>query len=215
MTPMTKCTLILSLFPMLFSCSPSREEKAAEIAKSEMIKILYNAGSYEPIETQIDSTFTSIYTDLDIVRAAHELIELNAGENKEWLQQQYNFAKSSAALWSQLQDAYSKEQYRQAREEMSNYASKLKEIEEEINTKTKTIRERADAIVENQFYGWNIYHRFRYANGYGIKKISDILFVVDEDMKIVKGCFSLDKDDDYNLVKLKKTIDKALLKNLK
>ncbi len=212
MTTMTKCTLILSLFPMLFSCSPSRKEKAAEIAKSEMIKILYNAGSYEPIETQIDSAFTSIYTDLDIVRAAHELIELNAGENKEWLQQQYNFAKSSAALWSQLQDAYSKEQYRQAREEMSNYASKLKEIEEEINTKTKTIRERADAIVENQFYGWNIYHRFRCANGYGIKKISDILFVVDEDMKIVKGCFSLDKDDDYNLVKLKKTIDKAIEK---
>jgi hypothetical protein len=53
---------------MLFSCSPSREEKAAEIAKSEMIKILYNAGSYEPIETQIDSAFTSIYTDLAIVR---------------------------------------------------------------------------------------------------------------------------------------------------
>ena len=142
MTPMTKCTLILSLFPMLFSCSPSREEKAAEIAKSEMIKILYNAGSYEPIETQIDSAFTSIYTDLAIVR----------------------------------------------------------------------VRERADAIVENQFYGWNIYHRFRCANGYGIKKISDILFVVDEDMKIVKGCFSLDKDDDYNLVKLKKTIDKAIEK---
>jgi hypothetical protein len=38
------------------------------------------------------------------------------------------------------------------------------------------------------------------------------LFVVDEDMKIVKGCFSLDKDDDYNLVKLKKTIDKAIEK---
>lgn len=47
-----------------------------------MMKRLYDADSYEPIETHIDSAYTSIYTDLAVIRAAHDLIELNAEEKK-------------------------------------------------------------------------------------------------------------------------------------
>lgn len=79
---MKQIYFVLIIFPLLFSCTQTKEEKAAEIAKSEMIKIIYNVDSYKPIETQIDSAFTSIYTNLDVVRAAHDLIELNADEKK-------------------------------------------------------------------------------------------------------------------------------------
>ena len=89
---MKQIFLILSIVPFLFGCVQTREQRGAEIAKSEMMKRLYDADSYEPIETQIDSAYTSIYTDLAVIRAVHDLIELNADEQKERLQRQYNSA---------------------------------------------------------------------------------------------------------------------------
>ena len=80
---MKQIFLILSIVPFLFGCVQTREQRGAEIAKSEMMKRLYDADSYEPIETQIDSAYTSIYTDLAVIRAAHDLIELNADEKKD------------------------------------------------------------------------------------------------------------------------------------
>lgn len=135
---------------------------------------------------------------------------MNADEKKESLQRQYNSAKSSAAIWhdSRGWSSYAQEEYRQAKEKMDDSAKQLKELEEEVNTKMDEIRNRADAVVEHQFCGWNIYHRFRCANGLGIQQISDILIVVDENMEQVKGRFML--DDDYSLYKLKKAIDKAI-----
>ena len=73
---MKQIFLILSIIPFLFGCVQTREQRGAKIAKSEMMKRLYDADSYEPIETQIDSAYTSIYTDLDVIRATHDLIEL-------------------------------------------------------------------------------------------------------------------------------------------
>ena len=163
---MKQIFLILSIVPFLFGCVQTREQRGAEIAKSEMMKRLYDADSYEPIETHIDSAYTSIYTDLAVIRAAHDLIELNAEEKKERLQRQYNSAKSSAAIWSDSR-------------------------------------------------GWSIYHRFRCANRLGMQQISDVLIIVDENMKYVNGCFILDDGDDYSLEKFKKVIDKAIGKNRK
>ncbi len=130
---MKQIFLILSIVPFLFGCVQTREQRGAEIAKSEMMKRLYDADSYEPIETHIDSAYTSIYTDLAVIRAAHDLIELNAEEEKkERLQRQYNSAKSSAAMWSDAigWSSYAREEYRQAKEEMEDYANQLKKRSE-------------------------------------------------------------------------------------
>ena len=214
---MKQIFLILSIVPFLFGCVQTREQRGAEIAKSEMMKRLYDADSYEPIETHIDSAYTSIYTDLAVIRAVHDLIELNADEQKERLQRQYNSAKSSAAIWSDSRgwSSYAREKYRQAKEEMDDYANQLKELDEEVKVKMNVIRDHANAVSEHQFCGWNIYHRFRCANRLGMHQISDVLIIVDENMEYVNGCFILDDDDDYSLEKFKKVIDKAIGKNRK
>jgi len=48
-----------------------------------------------------------------------------------------------------------------------------------------------------------------------MQQISDVLIIVDENMKYVNGCFILDDGDDYSLEKFKKVIDKAIGKNRK
>ena len=168
---MRQTVLILCILPFLFGCMQTREQRGAEIAKSEMLKRLYYADSYEPIETRIDSAYTSVYTDLSVIRAAHDLIDLNAEEKKELLQRQYNYAKTSAARWSDNRrwSSFAREKYRQAKEEMDDCANQLKELDEEIKVKMNYIREHANAIIEHQFCGWNIYHRFRCANGLGMQ----------------------------------------------
>ena len=45
---MKQIFLILSIVPFLFGCVQTREQRGAEIAKSEMMKRLYDADSYEP-----------------------------------------------------------------------------------------------------------------------------------------------------------------------
>ena len=59
---MKKILFLMAITIMLVGCQ-SREEKAAELIKQEMFKTLYDFESYEPIETKIDSAFTSIYSD--------------------------------------------------------------------------------------------------------------------------------------------------------
>ena len=61
---MKQIFLILSIVPFLFGCVQTREQRGAEIAKSEMMKRLYDADSYEPIETQIAVS----YTHLDVYK---------------------------------------------------------------------------------------------------------------------------------------------------
>ena len=56
---------------MLLSGCKSKEEKANELIKDDMFKVLYDFASYEPIETNIDSAFTSVYTDSIITRHAY------------------------------------------------------------------------------------------------------------------------------------------------
>lgn len=166
---MKKITLLLVSFPLLFGCLPSREEKAVAIAKSEQSKILSHVDSYEPVETRIDSAYTSVYTDLDVVRAVNDLIELYAEEEK--LRRQYNSAKSSAALWSDSWSAYSKEQYRQAKEEMDDYAEKLEELAKEVDMRSRSVRDRAKKHRRRPILRLEyippipVYERFGYAAG--------------------------------------------------
>ena len=211
---MKKIALALFALLLMLGCIQTkvdpRVKKGAEIAKLEMAKMLYNIGSYDPVETRVDSAHTSVYTDAAVVKAAYALIKLNADEKRKELQREYNHAKSSAAMWKGLGSAYPEEQYRQAKEEMASYAAQIKELDDEVGAHVNIIRERAEAIVEGQFCGWNIYHRLRCKNGLGIQQIVDVCIIVDEKMETVKGRFSLDDYDEYSFTKLKKIIGKSI-----
>lgn len=219
---MRKIALIVSLLALLSGCTPSKEEKAERIVKTEMDKILFDFDQYEPIQTRIDSAFTSIYTDMDVVKAAQDYIRMNkeAEYNKEMIQRKYDLASSSASLSRNMNSEYSREKYRQAKKEMDTYARQLKEIDEDIESQLETVREKAEAVVENQFCGWNIFHRYRHTSSrislthdYGTPQIRDVLIIVDENMEHVKGRFILDNDDNYSFGKLKKIIDKSIGNN--
>lgn len=132
--------LLLSLLPLLCSCSKSREEKATIFAENEVKKILNVASTYESVETKIDSAFASIYTDYNSCVAASEICKLN--DKIESVRDDHNSAKSSAVIWSNAYDAFSKEEHSQAKDKMNELGNRLKKLNDEIAEKKNFIAKR-------------------------------------------------------------------------
>lgn len=161
--------LLLSLLPLLCSCSKNREEKATIFLENEVKKILNVASTYESVETKVESAFASIYTDYDSCVAASVISKLN---NKiESVKDDYNSAKSSAAIWSNTYDAFSKEEHRQAKDKMNELSNRLKKLNNEIAKKKNIIAQRYKDINTKEFVGWRILHRFRCVNSAGYKSL--------------------------------------------
>lgn len=199
---------ILFVLPLLFafSCTLSVEKRCEILAKSEIKKLIGNA-DYEILETEVDSAYTSIYTNPDVVKAALDLVTLNIDSKRTLLKHEYNSAKTSVALWSDSDTAYGRENWRQAKEELNDCIAKMEELNAKEDAAIEKIRECAKNVVEGEYYGYNIYQRLRRNN-----QFLDILIISDENIENVRGRFVIDDRIDYSLTNLKKVIDKALNK---
>lgn len=202
---MKHIVLFLTTMSLLFSCSQNKEEKAALFAETEVKKILNDASTYESVDTKVDSAFASIYTDYDACVAASEFLELN--DKQEIIKEEYYLEKSSIAIWDGVWDAYSKERHRQAKEKLEELGNRLKKVHDDILEKKNLIINRNKEIKDKEFVGWAIYHRFRCANGLGVKSLNDILIITDKDFKELKIRLLMDENDPYSLPNIKKVID--------
>jgi len=204
---MKRLVLILIVVPLLVACG-GREKRAEKIAEETVVKTLYYPDTYEPVETVVDSAFVSIYTNQEALAAAYEIIDLK--QEREHLQMDYSSALSSVSLWKDSWGSYSREQYRQAKEELADAERKLKDCEADLKKQKTIIRTCYETINEGEFFGWGIAHRFRAENGNGNKLIGDVLILTDKDMENVVNVFTSDEFDDHNINKLQDVIDEVL-----
>lgn len=221
---MKKYSIYLIAAAVMVGCGPSLTEKAEKLAKSEVCSLLYNPDSYEPIQTMIDSVYVSIYTDRIALQTIDDYTKIisdieDVQQEYDSAKREYNSAKSSAAIWSDSYSAFAREEFRQAQDkikeaqkEMDDYSSQLKELEERLQAKKDVVKQRASDIKKGEFLGWGIIHRFRCANGFGIKSISDMLIISDKNIDYVIYHFSLDEDEKYSFQNIKKIIDEILEK---
>lgn len=208
---MKKIIIILFVLPLL-GCS-LRNMKAELLARSCVKSILYYPESYKAIATQIDSAYTSIYTDDTILKAAKMLVELDKDNSREKLQREYNNAKSSAALWSSScsYSAYARENYNQEKEKMAEISRKIEELDNKCDIQKNIIRRRAKEVESGEFCGWAILHRYRAKNGYDRFLMSEIIIFTDKNMGNILNVFDLDEDEETGFPNLRKIIDDALL----
>ena len=206
---MKKSLLALLAIPILVACGQNIEEKAGAFAENEVKKVLNDASSYESVETRVDSAFSTIYIDYDACVAATELSEL---KNKiESLKSEYANEKASAAIWSgPYQSTLGREQQRQAKDKMDKISEQIEKAQKQLTEKKQIIIERNNAIKSKEFIGWAITHRFRCANGMGIKGLHDILLVSDPKFETLIIRMILDKDDPQGFETIKEKIDEVL-----
>ncbi len=87
--------LPIILIAVIFTACQSKEEKLNKLIKDDLFKTLYDFESYEPIETIIDSAFTSIYRDSTILYSAANKAYDKIGAN--WFIKRLIFMVSSPA----------------------------------------------------------------------------------------------------------------------
>jgi hypothetical protein len=197
---------LLSIFIILLivvSCQ-SKEEKAAKLIKEDMYRTLYDFSSYEPIETKVDSAFTTIYHDSIILGYAYlskeylEKVNESLDKTKE--------AQSSMEIWSNSYSSFGEYKYKNARNEFNTSLEKAKEYMSEIKVLQNSIKKRTTEF-KTTFYGWQAKHKFRCKTKGGNFDLANYIYVFDPKFK--KIIYSENVDDE-KLVKMKNLIDESL-----
>lgn len=201
-----KKLLFLAISLLLVACEPSLQEKADKLARTETIKILNYPETYEAVETLVDSMFVNIRFDRKALAAAERIMELE--DKKSSLEHSYRSALSDVATWSNPYGSYSRERLRQAKEKVNKTETELQEITTEIEAQENVIKERFVSIPTGEFCGWIIDHRFRCGDNKGIKNLTDILLISDENFEDVLLRFPIDPLDKDKLENLIKIIDR-------
>lgn len=120
---MRKILFILLPTFLLVGCK-SREEKVAELIKQEMFKTLYDFESYEPVETKIDSAFTSIYTD-SVIKSYAYIARSFLDDVQEGLDKVKD-AQRTAEIWRDSYSSYGRGKYEEAYNEMREHLDEVK-----------------------------------------------------------------------------------------
>ncbi len=204
---MKQVIILIFIVPLLLSCGKSKESKAAAFAEKEVKKTLNYPESYESVELQVDSAFTSLYIDSEALQAAEKIVDL--GNKINHAKSDYDSEKSTAALWSgPYMGAYGKEHVRQAKEKMAQAEEDIERYNKEIEENIEIIKRRNEEVVPGVFYGWGIAHRFRCANKQGEKSLYDILLICDKDFENL--ILTMDKYDTERFKRYADVMNEAL-----
>jgi hypothetical protein len=183
-------SLIITLVALigLCSCGQSKEEKAQEMAANYLKGVLYHFDSYEPLQTKVDSSFVALSTDREAIELTLDMLKLfqSAQEYADKIES----AESSMEIWSPsgYSSAYSKGEYRRAKEERDNNQRLLDKTKDRIQNQFSKIKSRqsyleAEALLKiGDFNGWKVYHKFKSLNGAGtLDLFGEYVFFCDGD----------------------------------
>lgn len=187
---------------MVSSCK-SKEEKANELIKAELFKTLYDFSSYEPIETIIDSAFTSIYTDSTIL--THAYIIKGCIDRLDNYISEINSTRSSMDIWGDSYSSYSTRRYNDAKEKFETTLEKANTDVKKMNESMLLIKGKIEKF-EPSYIGFQAKHKFRCKSKGGNFTIGNYLYIIDD--KFDKIISVIDLDDDEN-EEMKKIIDEA------
>lgn len=188
---------ILGVAALVFvGCSMSPEKKAASIAEKAVKASLYHPDSYDPIGTIVDSAFAPM-DDPDFFEKTLKLYEL--GIEMEECDYEMKNAKSSMSIWSNLHDAFSRNEYNEAKEKYDNYAEKM----ENLQKKCEKLSEELNCIAEQgrNFIGWKVTHSYRAQNNAGQTLIGENVLILDPEMTQILADYNTD-DRDYQNVQM-------------
>lgn len=186
------------------SLAPAKRQEIAESLMREYVCAnLYYPESYDPVSTKVDSVFYGYMTDEDCLNAAIKLIELRAlyasakssYESNDWTIR-FHGNPGGAFL----------EHERKARAEAKK---EMGELQPKIEKQQNIIRNR-DKSRDGEFFGWQVFHRYRAKTRGGSVSFGDILYVINPEMTQYYYRFSLDDNDENNLKTIRETIENEL-----
>ena len=196
---MNRKILAFGIIALLFVACKSKEEKANELIKAELHKTLYDFASYDPIETIVDSAFTSIYKDSTIlsyaytIQACLNLYDEHMKETKD--------AISTAETWSDSYSSYGRSKFNDAREKAQTNLEKAKFYIQKAQETRPLIKEEIDSFTPS-FIGFQAKHKFRCKTKGGHSSIANYLYIIDDKFKTVLSVTDTNDEDELKIRKL-------------
>ncbi|MBP3471082.1 MAG: hypothetical protein J6K41_02455 [Paraprevotella sp.] len=186
--------IIVSLFA---SCGKSREDKASELIKDDIKKVLYHPETYDPAETQVDSAFTP-FDDPVFYKKTLRLYKL--GMSIDECDRNMKHAKSSMSIWSgPYQSAFDRNKYQEAKDEYDENAQNKKSAEIKAKKLANELKTMLDK--ERQFIGFKARHRYRANNNAGQTVFGEIKYLFDRDINKIVASYDMD-DEEYKAVQI-------------
>lgn len=200
--------LIITLIALigLCSCGKSQEEKAQSMAANYLKGVLYHYDSYEPLQTKVDSSFVALSTDKEAIELTLDMLKLF--QSAQGYADKVENAESSMEIWcpSGYSSAFSKGEYRCAKEERDSNQELLDKTKDRIHKQFFKIKSRqsyleAEAPLKmGDFDGWKVYHKFKSLNGTGtLDLFGEYVFFCDKDFN-VESAYSKEDFDAINKI---------------
>lgn len=197
----TKFLPICILIILIFTACKSKEEKANELIKADLYKTLYDFSSYEPIETIVDSAFTSVYRDSAILKDAYT-VQMCLDNVNDYLDKVKD-ARSSMDIWSDSYSSYGRSQYNDAKEEFATNLDKAEVLMNKVHELMPKLKEAINNF-EPSFCGFQAKHKFRCKTKGGNFTIGNYVYIMDDKIETILSSYDLDDEDD---MKIRKFID--------
>lgn len=167
---------------LLVSCT-SNEEKADKLIKQYMFENLYDYQSYEPTKTQVDTLYSDVFLDKDVIAIAYRAYDcLNkVAEHMEKAED----IKEEVERMEQLlgRNSFAKTRIDMLKNKYEENISKANKMKKEAfynllyildaNYKAKQIKE--------EMLGWKVTHKFRCNTRGGYLSLGEYVFLVDRD----------------------------------
>ena len=203
---------------VLLAASSSKEGRANKLIKEQFFKTLYDFESYQPIETVVDSAFTSIYEDNSILNKidtllAYQSLQIEYLENALKYGQIAKSAKEGAEILYEYRTGIGSEsywEYQNRYTESYDLSIKYQELSNAIKEKYNELEISVRLDIQNfkrEFLGWQAAHKFRCKTRGGQSSIANYIFVFDKEMKTIIRYNDIE-DEEY--VAVRKNIDRII-----
>lgn len=171
---------------MSLSSCKSKEEKAADLIKSELSKTLYDFASYEPIETTVTEAYHTAYNDSACFRMS---LAIAYGLNKvsEYTDEAKE-AMEHAEIWGApdyYSSSYSDSQYYKYKREAEEKQAKAYTALIIVKKMGLELQDSINKLNQDNIIGWDVRHRFRCKTRGGNSTIGDYRYIISSDFKTV------------------------------
>lgn len=186
--------IFIPMVMLIVACNQTPEDKANALIQESVKKSLYHPESYEPVETVVDSAFAPMDDPAfyeKSLKACHLAVELQK------YTEEVKRAKSLMAIWQDSWDAFSKNEYNEAKEEYDTCNDKIEQLEDNI----KKVGEDMMELIESgrRFIGFKVTHKFRAKNNRGNSLMGKNIYITDSTFTKILAEYDTDSED-YKLV---------------
>ena len=178
-------TLLILSLGLLAGCK-SKEEKAAELIKTELSKTLYDFDSYQPIETIVKEAKATPYND-SLCWAKAGVLAIGMEQYIEKANEATNSVER-AQLWgapTYYSSSYSDRNYYKYLEECRNAISEANLNAMLCNLIADSLANIIQQLDTTAIIGWEVQHSFRCKTRGGSPEIAHYRYVVDKKFKNV------------------------------